>query len=321
LEAFVDKRLFGKAEKEVSGIGFGAWGIGSKHYGEVDTDQAADAVRAYIEAGGNFIDTARGYNHSERIIGNVMKDMACRDDVFLCSKIWPNDPAEIRSACDECLSELQVEMIDLMYLHDPPDEPEQMNEVLGVYDELREAGKIRHIGASIKGASVKQETADLCRQYIATGKLTAIQLIYSILRQKNNRVFAEAARHGVAIVARTVLESGMLTGKYRRGHKFPEGFPDGDHRSRWNGRQLDEIIENVNAIRGIAVNPPFENVAQIALRFVLDDPGVTVAIPGGKSRKQVTANLDVDNLPMLKDDVRGELVQRFADCEALVNLD
>jgi aryl-alcohol dehydrogenase-like predicted oxidoreductase len=317
----MNTRPFGQTGFHCSEIGLGAWGIGSKHYGPVQEADAADAVRAYLEAGGNFIDTARGYNTSERIIGGILKETGVRDQVFLCSKIWPNEPDAIRDTCNTCLSELGVDHIDLMYLHDPPDAPQDMHDVLGVYEELRDAGKIRFIGASIKGATVTQATVDLCRQYIATGKITAIQLIYSILRQKNRESIAEAAKAGVAIVARTILESGMLTGKYRRGHQFPPGFPDGDHRSRWNGPRLDGIIDKVDQIRDIAVRPPFDTVAQVALRYVLDDPGVTTTIPGGKNRRQVMDNIAVADLPTLSDDVRNALAELGAGGETLVNLD
>jgi aryl-alcohol dehydrogenase-like predicted oxidoreductase len=311
----MQKRALGRTGFFVTEIGLGTWALGGTSYGHVDERDAKATIRAYLEGGGNFIDTARGYHLSERIIGTVLKEMRARDKVILCSKMAPAEPIPIRSAVEESLRELQTETIDLLYLHNPPEDIDQMIRTLDVYQSLKREGKIRAIGASIKGPSVTQATVDLCRQYIASAQLDALQVIFSILRQKNREIFADAARAGVAIVARTLLESGMLGGHYRRNHQFPQG----DHRARWNGAQLAQIIDLTEQVGNLAVRMPYQSVAQVALRFVLDEPGVTVAIPGAKHPDQVQAHLAAAELQPLPGAVREELVSRFRDHEFIVN--
>jgi aryl-alcohol dehydrogenase-like predicted oxidoreductase len=311
----------GRTGLDITTIGFGAWGIGSKHYGEVDADAAIEALAAYIDGGGNFIDTARGYHHSERVIGKFLKDRGLRDRVVISSKIWGNDEATIRKDLETSLSELQIDCLDLYHLHDPPSDPDEMNAALDVMDALKKEGKIKGIAASLKGGNVTSDTQDVCRQYIQTGRLDAIQLIFSVLRQDNRAVFDEAADANVSIIARTCLENGFLTGKYEPGHRFPEGFPNGDHRSRWNGEKLDRIIAEVDTLKQNAVKPPYESMAQVALRYVYEESGVTTMIPGAKNRRQSEANIRIAEMPALPDDLRQHLTQAGQGKTPLMNLD
>ena len=114
-------------------------------------------------------------------------------------------------------------------------------------EQLKTEGKIRAIRTSIKGPNVTQHTADLCRQYVYTGKVDVLQLVYSIFRQSNAQIFEQARQAGVGIIARTVLESGFLTGKYNSQSLFLEG----DHRRRWSAEQLQEFKEATGRIEAI----------------------------------------------------------------------
>jgi aryl-alcohol dehydrogenase-like predicted oxidoreductase len=316
----MDKKPLGRTGLDITEIGFGAWGIGSKHYGQVEESSALEALEAYVDGGGNFIDTARGYHNSERLIGQFLKTHGLRDRVVISSKIWGNDEQTIRSDLRTTLDELQVDKIDLYHLHDPPSDMDGMNAALDVMDALRDEGLIGGVAASIKGSDVTEETQRICRQYINSGRIDAIQLIFSLLRQGNRAIFDEAAEADIAIIARTCLENGFLSGKYLPGHRFPEGFPNGDHRSRWNGEKLDRIIENGESIKELALTPPYESLAQVALRFVLEEPGVTTLIPGAKNADQARANVAVTDLPALDPQVREQLVERGRNTAPLVNL-
>jgi aryl-alcohol dehydrogenase-like predicted oxidoreductase len=313
-------RPLGRTGLDITEIGFGAWGIGSKHYGNVEDKNALAALEAYIDGGGNFIDTARGYHNSERLIGEFLQTHGLRDRVVISSKIWGNDESTIRADLQTTLDELQIDRVDLYHLHDPPSEPDEMNAALDVMDALREEGLIGGVAASIKGSDVTNETQRICRQYIATGRIDAIQLIFSLLRQGNRDVFQEAEDANVSIIGRTCLENGFLSGKYEPGHRFPEGFPNGDHRSRWNGEKLDRIIENAEEIKAMTLKPPYESLAQVALRFALEEPGITTIIPGAKNASQARANVAVAELPPLDPEIRTQLVERAVDTAPLVNL-
>jgi aryl-alcohol dehydrogenase-like predicted oxidoreductase len=311
----------GNTGLNVTRIGFGAWGIGSKHYGKVDESQAIEALAAYLEGGGNFIDTARGYNQSEAFIGRFIKQRKLRDQVVISSKIWGNDESTIRTDLETTLSELQIDCLDLYHLHDPPSDIDEMNAALDVMEKLKGEGKIRGIAASIKGGNVTPDTQVLCRQYINTRRIDAIQLIFSALRQDNREIFEEAEKANVAIIARTCLENGFLTGKYESGYRFPEGFPEGDHRSRWNGEKLDGIIEQVNQLKSNTVANPYTSMAEVALRYVFEESGVTTMIPGAKNRQQSESNIAIADMPPLSNEIRQKINQMGQTTTSLVNLD
>ncbi|MEM6530878.1 MAG: aldo/keto reductase, partial [Chloroflexota bacterium] len=170
-------------------------------------------------------------------------------------------------------------------------------------------------GASVKGPDVTPHTVDLCRQYIHSGRVNALQVIYSIFRQQNAEMFAEAHEHDVGIVVRTSLESGFLTGKYKPGHEFSGD----DHRKRWSKNRLETILAHVADVEQLAVKSPYETLSQVALRFALDTPGVDTIIPGAKNARQLRSNLSVLDLPPLDDAVYTELKQRFSTPDPIYN--
>ena len=194
--------------------------------------EAVEVIHGYIQAGGNFIDTARVYGESEAILGRVLSKGKLREQIVLATKtLKGNEPdtiPAIRGELEESLRLLKTEYVDLYYLHQPPDDPAVMNQALDLLESFKKEGKLRAIGASIKGPAVTDATLKLCRQYIDSGRIDAIQLVYSILRQKNAAIFDYARRKGVGIVVRTSIESGFLSGKYRPGQVIAEG-----HRKRW----------------------------------------------------------------------------------------
>jgi len=123
---------------------------------------------------------------------------------------------------------------------------------------------------------------------------------------------------GVAIIARTILESGFLTGKYKPGHEFKNAH---DHRHRWSKELLQTILSDVQSIEDLAVKAPFEDVAQIAMRFVLDNPLVTSTIPGAKNAYQMRKNMKLKALPSLDDDIMAELKRRYSASGERFNAD
>jgi aryl-alcohol dehydrogenase-like predicted oxidoreductase len=206
-----------------------------------------------------------------------------------------NDPGGIRSDLETSLRLLQTDWIDLYYIHMPPDDLDGMNRDLDVFEQLRDEGKIRFIGASVKGPDVTQATVDLCRQYIDTGRVDAIQLIYSIFRQRTRDIFGLAQKRGVGLVGRTCLESGFLTGKYPPGHTFAGK----DHRSRWGGERLRRILTCAQELREAAVAPPYETLAQVAIRFAMLPAAIATTIVGARTVDQTRANLAALGLPRL----------------------
>ena len=313
--------ILGRTRVELAEIGLGTWPIGGSgkvlNYGEVSEKEALACLETYIEAGGNHIDTARAYNDSERRIGLILKDPKKREKLFVASKTPSNDPEGIRKAVEESLRLLQTEYVDLYYMHMPPDDVDEMNRALDAYEQLREEGKIRFIGASIKAGHISQATVDLCRQYMDTGRVDVIELIYSIIRQKTREIFQEAKAKNVGLVGRTALENGFLTGKYKPGHEFSESA--GDHRHRWTGERLRRILAEAQKLKETAVKPPYETLIQVAIRFAMMPDAIASTIVGAKSVKQVRENLRVLELPPLDQELVDRLIKEYSGRDSEFN--
>ncbi len=305
----IPRRAFGRMGWSVSELGFGAWTIGGGSYGDVAEADAVAAVEAYLDAGGNFIDTARGYRESERILGEVFQRRRCRDDIVLSTKTGATEPTEIREQVETSLRLLQTDHVEILHMHGPPDpeKPDVMNRTLDTFEQLRDEGKVRAIAASISGPNVGDRTGRMCHQYMDTGRIDAIQLIYSIFRQRNREVFARVQAEGVALIARTALESGFLSGKYTPGHTFA------DHRHRWSGPRLERILQRVQDLKNKAVPSPYESLAEVAYAFALAEPEVSTLIFGARDAAQAKANLAVAARPGLPDDLLAQLKRDFAD--------
>ena len=318
----IRKRLFGNTGIEVSEIGFGAWPIGGSHYGDVPDSDGIKAIETYIDAGGNHIDTARGYGKSEMLVGNVLNNVD-RDHIFLASKTIKGDCIdtipEIRKELEESLRQLKTDYLDLYYLHLPPDDIETMKRALDEFETLRSEGKIKFIGASIKAADVTPATLELCHQYIDTGRVNALQVVYSILRQLHTGMFENASEKGVAIIARTAMESGFLSGKYKSEHVF-NGTIKNDHRNRWSAEKQKQIFAMAEEMKDWAVAAPYQTLAQVAIKFSLAPKQISSLIVGAKNAHQVQMNVDAALLPDLRGEIVEKLVSEYSEMTALANI-
>jgi aryl-alcohol dehydrogenase-like predicted oxidoreductase len=306
----VRKRVLGRTGFEVAEIGLGAWPIGggNMNYGAVSEKDAHAIIGKYIALGGNFIDTARTYGKSERILGDFFQRNGGREQVFIASKTWELEPTDIRNDLEHTLRQLRSDYVDIYYLHSPPDDPAEMSRVLDVYEQLRQEGKIRAIGASIKGPDVTQRTVDLCRQYIRSECVDVLLVIYSIFRQKNSEMLQEAVDAGVGVVARTVLESGFLSGEYGPGFEFTGQ----DHRRRWDKERLRTILQEAHRLRDSVLAPPYETLSQMAIRFALDRQSISSVVVGAMSTGEVNENVKAASLPSLGEELRERLVDMYS---------
>lgn len=312
------KNPLGGTGIEVSRIGLGAWPIGGGFYGEVSDQEGVAVVRRYLEMGGRFIDTARAYRKSERLVGRALASTPVpREEVVLSTKTLENDLHGIRDSLSESLEELRLDSVDILFLHAPPEDPAEMDEALEALRELKKEGRIRAAGASIAGPDVTAETPALCRQYIESGKVDVLQVIFSIARPANREVFALAHRCGVGIVARTVLENGFLTGKYEPGAQFAEG----DQRNRWPKEKRDAIFRLVGELSRQGFPPPYRNMAEVAARFAVDEGGVSSCILGASRPEQANRNCEMDALPPLPYPFKNKLVRAFQKQEPLFNIE
>ncbi len=306
------KRILGRTGFEVSELGLGTWPIGGVSYDAVTEKEAWACIEAYLDGGGNFLDSALGYGDAQRFIGQVLAKRGSREQVFIASKTHNSASLEtlpkVRGDLEKSLRDLQTEYIDLYYLHWPPDDPDQMRRVLDEYLKFKDEGKIRSIGASIRGPVVSAETLQLCRQYIDTGAVDAIQVVYSILRQMNREIFDYAAGAGVAVVARTAIESGFLSGKYKPGHRFDKG-----HRGKHSADIQEHLLEAAQELAELTVKPPYEKLAQVAIKFSLEPKNISMLLMGARSAQQVQELLRTVSMPDLPTELMDSLKERYGE--------
>ena len=301
-------RQLGRSGLAVSEIGFGAWGIGGNKdgavaYGPTDEAQSLDALSAAYDAGINFYDTADLYGNgeSERLIGKAFAGK--RDKVVIASKVGMLDatgrqdfsPARIEKALDASLSRLQTDYVDLYQLHSPPLDALK-NEVFEVLNRLKNKGKVRSIGISLKGPEEGEKALPLY-------PFSAVQVNFNLLDQRVLDLgLAERCREkGAGIIARTPLCFGFLTAKYSADEKFDPS----DHRSRWSVDQRRVWSSASDLFKQYSEKN--ETPAQFAIRFCLSFDAVSSVIPGMLTREHVVENAGAVATPALASRQTGRI--------------
>jgi aryl-alcohol dehydrogenase-like predicted oxidoreductase len=300
----IRKRPLGRTGLQVSELGLGAWAIGGKSYGKVPEQEAIATIEAYLQVGGNLLDTAHGYGESERLIGQTLGASGIpRSDIVIVTKSQNSaEMGRLPLMMDDLqtsLERMRTDYVDVLMMHSPPSDPRTLEQAAREIEEMRRQGLVRFIGASIKGPNVTDETVAMCRQYLQFGQVEVFEIIYSILRQKleEEGVLQASGEQGVGLVVRTVLESGFLTGKYRIGEKFPQG----DHRNRWSAESLQRILESVEELGG-SVPSGVPDLAAMSIQFALLPPSVSTVIVGAKTPEQLRRNIEAAALPALPEE-------------------
>ena len=297
-------REFSNLGWKVSEIGIGCWAIGSE-WGDVSVEDAKEALYSSINNGINFFDTADVYGdgRSEKIISEVLKNS--NEKIYVATKagrrLNPHNAdgynlKNIESFIDRSLSNLGVDIIDLVQLHCPPSEICGKPETYEMMDEIVKKGKIKYYGVSVEKVS---EALDAIKH----PNVKSIQIIFNIFRQKPSEIFFhEAKKNNVAIIARVPLASGLLTGKMNHNSSFPKN----DHRNyNINGDAFDvgETFSGVNFSKGLEaveelkkIIPNGFSLTDLALKWILSHPEVTVVIPGAKNKLQAELNVKASEL-------------------------
>lgn len=302
----MNKRKLGNTGGTVSEIGLGTWQLGTKWGEPFDAMEADKILVAAREAGINFIDTADVYNslNSELAIGHFLEQHP--DEFFVTTKcgrkLSPHTSEiytreAIRGFAEGSLKRIGVEALDLLLLHCPPTAVYEKDEVWKSLKELKAEGKILHYGVSIEKVS---EGLTAMKHGVSV-----IEVIFNMFRMKPlEELFVEAQKNNVGIIVRVPLASGLLTGRYSKETTFGEN----DHRSyNREGKSFDkgETFSGVDYELGLkAVNElkklfQTDDLAPIALRWILMFDAVSVVIPGASKEYQVLANVRASELPPL----------------------
>lgn len=299
----METRTLGKDGPEVSVICFGAWPVGGG-LGSVDEEQGIATVRAALDVGMTFIDTAEGYQSSEVVVGKGTKGR--RDEAFLATKLSGNDHSleHMTSALENSLRALGTDYIDLYQLHTPqPQWPiEQTMEGLL---RLRDEGKIRYIGIS-------NFTAEQTREALQYGPIYSSQPRYNVLcREEEESVLPFCLENGIGVIPHSVLCKGLLAGKHQPGHQFAAD----DERRRFNFFQGDLFEEGYQVVAGLRnwAESHGRDTVQLAVAWVLANPCISSAIVGAKSAEQVYQNAKGADWKLTKADLKeiDELVGGF----------
>ncbi|GAA1838351.1 aldo/keto reductase [Luedemannella flava] len=313
-------RQLGRTGVNVGVIGLGAWQLGAD-WGDVSESDALDTLNAAVDAGTTLIDTADVYGdgRSERVIGRLLRE---RPDAGLTvatkmGRRVPQEPAayqldNFRAWTDRSRTNLGVDILDLVQLHCPPTPVFGTDAVFDALDTLVAEKRIRAYGVSV-------ETCDEALAAIARPGVATVQIILNMLRLKPlERVLPAASAAGVGIIARVPLASGLLSGRYDEHTTFA---PD-DHRTyNRDGAAFDvgETFSGVpfevglDAVRRLAAASPGPTLAQVALRWILDQDGVSVVIPGARNPAQATANAAAADLPPTDAEFRSTVTATYRE--------
>jgi aryl-alcohol dehydrogenase-like predicted oxidoreductase len=317
----VEYRRFGKTGREVSVIGFGAWAIGGD-WGSVDDSNSLAALHAAADAGVTLIDTADVYGdgRSEQVIGKFLRERK-GERFFVATKMGRRAPVEMASYSPEAFrgwidrsrENLGMERLDLVQLHCLHRDIYYSPELFAALDELVAAGAIAAYGVSVE----KVEEAVKAIEYPG---VATVQIIYNMVRQRPaERFLVEAKKRDVGVLARVPLASGLLTGRMNR----KTAFDTSDHRNyNRHGEAFDvgETFAGVDYETGLAfaeelraLVPEGATMAQLALRWILMNDGVTAAIPGAKSPEQARANAAAADLPALPAETMERVARLYAE--------
>ena len=305
----------------IAEVGLGTWQLGSADWGNVNEEDAFNILKAYTDAGGNFIDTADVYGMgvSESVIGKFLKTID--KEVFVATKLgrrgdapngWPQNFTYdvMKRNVEDSLKHLDLPQLFLEQLHCIPTDEMKAGKVFDHLSSLQQEGLITHFGASVETS----EEALICLEQEG---LASLQIIFNLFRQHvADEVFALAKEKGVAIIVRVPLASGLLSGRFNEQTQFAAN----DHRNyNANGDAFNtgetfsgiEFKEGVKLSQKIKDLLPDNRMPQWAIRWILDHPEVTTVIPGASKVSQVNGNVEASALPPLSADVHRQLRELY----------
>ncbi|MCU0562809.1 MAG: aldo/keto reductase [Desulfobacterales bacterium] len=293
-------RYLGATGLLVSRISLGTMTFGTEGWGCGEAE-AHEILKAYIDAGGNFVDCADVYagGRAEEIVGFFLPQVN-RDELVIASKCYfpmgprPNQQGmsrkHVMSSCEASLKRLRTDHIDIYYIHGP-DPVTPYEETLRALDDLVRQGKVRYLGCSNLFGWQVAKAAGVSRS-LGLAPLAAGQYIYSLIHRELERELVPAlVDHGIGLTAYSPLGGGLLTGKYK-GQQEPAAGTRHAFRTQvdgprfWNeqGFRAAEILEQAAQVSGIPM-------AQLAIAWPLGRRFVSSVIVGVKSKAQLAANL------------------------------
>ncbi len=316
----MDERVLGRTGRSVSVVGQGCWQLGAD-WGEVSEDGAMAILHAAVDAGVTFLDTADVYGdgRSERLVGRLLAERGSHGLTVATKMGRRANPhaAEaytldaFRAWTDRSRENLGVETLDLVQLHCPPTALYALDAVFDDLDAMVAEGRMAAYGVSVETCA--EALAAIARPHVAS-----VQIILNPLRRKPlEQVLPAAAVAGTGILVRVPLASGLLSGRYdatttfaaddhRTYNRHGEAFDVGE---TFSGVPFEVGLEAVAELRPIV--PEGVATAAFALRWAIDQPGVTTVIPGARTRAQAEGNAAAAALPALTPEQQAAVAEVY----------
>jgi aryl-alcohol dehydrogenase-like predicted oxidoreductase len=317
----VEKRTFGKTGMEITPLGFGSWAIGGSGWraawGPQDDEEAVGAIRRAVELGMNWIDTAAvyGLGHSEELVARALKNVPESDRPYLftkCSLVWDESGEvhnvlkkdSVKRECEESLRRLQTDVIDLYQIHWPRPN-EDIEEGWSALSELKEEGKVRHIGVSNFDVSQMERAQKI-------SPVETLQPPYNMLdRGIEEEILPYCAEQDIGVIVYSPMRSGLLTGKMTR-ERVRNLPPDDWRRDSADFQEprlsrnlkLVELLEEIGEEHG-------RSPGEVAIAWTLRNPAVTAAIVGGRRPDQVDGIIGAAGFRLSEDEL--ERIETFLE--------
>jgi aryl-alcohol dehydrogenase-like predicted oxidoreductase len=313
-------RTLGQSDLKITPIGIGAWAIGGGQWefawGPQDDKESIAAIRAGLDRGINWIDTAAAYGlgHSETVVGRALKGLRTRPYIFTkCSLVWDKkgeishslQAASIRREAEASLERLGVDAIDLFQIHWPawkgnPESasPGSIEEAVAEMAILKAEGKIRNIGVSNFNAAQMQRA-----QKVAP--IASLQPPYSLLaKDVETSILPFARQHGIGVIVYSPMASGMLSGAMTR--ERIAAFPKDDWRRDSPNFQEPLLTRNLRLVETLRAIGKRRNATpgEVAIAWTLTNPAVTGAIIGVRSAEQVTGIAAAADVHLAPDEIQ-----------------
>ncbi|HHV10879.1 MAG TPA: aldo/keto reductase [Clostridiales bacterium] len=294
-------KKLGKSNVSISEIIFGTWVMGDDEYwGSANELESIKAIRTAWEGGVTTFDTAYvyGYGKSEKLLGEAIKGLP-REEMSIITKLWRTEMAKdlVAPACEGSLKALGLDYIDVYFIHYPSNSGVPIGETMEALMKLKSQGKIKSIGVS----NFSLEQLKQARQY---GEIDSIQPCYSLVWRFLDGPELEYCRENdIGIVPYSPLAQGILTGKYQCSTTFPKE----DGRSQaplFQQPYFDGALKVTDVLKHYAKKYD-KTPAQVAIRWLIQTPGITAPIVGGRSCAQVAENLKAIGWKLSEEDYQA----------------
>tara|TARA_R110001606_G_scaffold92864_1_gene206207 strand:- start:12132 stop:13094 length:963 start_codon:yes stop_codon:yes gene_type:complete len=282
-------RKLGRTNIEISEISLGTWAFGNNVYGGVDEKSGINTIHAGIDLGVNIFDTAPQYGTPEQdgvaeiVLGKALKGK--RDKVHVSTKFGRNPTikngasqfykSRVINSVEESLKRLQTDYIDVLFFHSPFSPDEINDDVWEGLEQVKKQGKVRFVGHSI---SMFDQTENMARKWAEENKIDIIQVVLSLMNRESQKLVEELQKYPIGVFGRECLANGFLSGGIKKDTVFTEGTLN----ARYSREEIHERVNQVEAFKYL-VRDDIKNMPQAALRWVLDQKGISTVLSGAKN--------------------------------------